>query len=311
MRLGSAIGALAGALLLVAGEQAALARDPAAAEALFRAGRAAIARGDWASACDQFAESQRLDPAPGTLINLGDCKVHLGLLASGWASYHEAADNLAGDARLDMVKRKMSAVEPRLSRLTIVLAPGAPAGATVARDGEPLGPASLGVALPIDPGTHAVAVTAPGRAPRETTVEIGEREAKSVRVMAGEALPELRSQVPPSPAPGPSSALLGTGAAIGVLGVAGLVVGAATGVMTLQRKSVVQAQCPDQACSPQGLQAAADGRTLSVVSTATFVAGAAALGAGVAMMVLGSRSGPVVAPTLGQGSAGLLVIGTF
>jgi hypothetical protein len=47
------------------------------------------------------------------------------------------------------------------------------------------------------------------------------------------------------------------------------------------------------------------------VSTATFVAGAAALGAGVAMMVVGARHRAVVAPALGPGSAGILFTGTF
>ena len=44
-------------------------RDPAAAEALFRAARSAVERGDYRSACPKFEESHRLDPAVGTLFN--------------------------------------------------------------------------------------------------------------------------------------------------------------------------------------------------------------------------------------------------
>src|SRR5687768_5789067 len=68
---------------------AAWARDPAAAEALYRAGRDAAKKGDWEKACAQFAESQRLDPAPGTLLNLADCEERRGLIASAWTHYTE------------------------------------------------------------------------------------------------------------------------------------------------------------------------------------------------------------------------------
>ena len=61
-----------------------------AAEALFSAGRADVERGDYASACPKFADSQRLDPAPGTLINLADCEEHVGQLARAWQHWREA-----------------------------------------------------------------------------------------------------------------------------------------------------------------------------------------------------------------------------
>jgi len=43
-------------------------RDPPAAEALFLKGRAAMEAGNLAEACASFAESYRLDAAPGTLL---------------------------------------------------------------------------------------------------------------------------------------------------------------------------------------------------------------------------------------------------
>jgi hypothetical protein len=56
--------------------------DSAAAEALFREGRDAAKHGDLETACADFAESQRLDPAPGTLLNLAECEEKLGRVAS-------------------------------------------------------------------------------------------------------------------------------------------------------------------------------------------------------------------------------------
>jgi hypothetical protein len=56
-------------------------RDPVAAEALFRAGRDALKRGAWAAACSKLAESQTLDPAAGTALNLAVCQEKLGNVA--------------------------------------------------------------------------------------------------------------------------------------------------------------------------------------------------------------------------------------
>src|SRR5579871_2746595 len=76
-------------------------RDPTAAESLFRSARAAVDRGDYATACPQFAESQRLDPAPGTLMNLADCEEHLGRVASAWEHFVQAREQLkTGDDRI-------------------------------------------------------------------------------------------------------------------------------------------------------------------------------------------------------------------
>src|SRR5687768_16841895 len=83
------------------------ARDPAAAEALYRAGRDSAKKGDWDKACSQFAESQRLDPAPGTLLNLADCEERRGLIASAWSHYTEASTQFKpGDTRTKFSKER-------------------------------------------------------------------------------------------------------------------------------------------------------------------------------------------------------------
>jgi hypothetical protein len=292
--------------------------DSVSAEAMFQAGREAAVRGDYREACAKFAESQRLDPAPGTLINLGDCKEHLGLFASAWGYYREAADRLAGDKRAEGLKARVAAIEPRLSRLTLTLAPGAPGEARILRDDAAVGAASLGVAMPIDPGEHVVVVTAPGREPRRYVVTIGEAESPALALEAGAASREITPPPPPPslppPPPSPGSGRT-VGFVIGSLGVASLAAAGVTGVMTIQRKGTVKAECPAQVCrSSVGIDAAAQGTTLSLVSTVTFATGLVGLGVG-AYLVLsgGSKSSPAVAltTTITPDTTGLQLVGSF
>ena len=167
-------------------------RDAASADTLFQQGRDAMKRGDYAAACPKFVESQHLDPAPGTLINLADCEERQGKLASAYAHLREALDTLPrGDERLALVRTKLAWLEKRTPRLTVQVASGAPTGTLVKRGEVELSGASLGTALPVDPGTVTVVVTAPGRRPRTFEVTIGAGQSKTLSVEPGEVDPTV------------------------------------------------------------------------------------------------------------------------
>src|SRR5271163_2218463 len=108
------------------------ASDPAAADALFQKGREAAEKGDWASACPKFSESQRLDPAPGTLLNLADCEEHLGQVASAHEHYKTALETMSSsDDRIPFAKQHIAALERKVPHLTLNATADLPSGAKV------------------------------------------------------------------------------------------------------------------------------------------------------------------------------------
>jgi hypothetical protein len=178
-------------------------RDAVSAEALFLEGRKAADAGDYSAACPKFAESYRLDPAPGTLLNTADCEERLGHIATAWLNFRKAVELLPpNDSRVPIASRKASSLEKRLPRLTIRLARDVPPGTGVKRDGVEIGPGSLGVALPIDPGKHIVLVTAPGYGEQRYEIELAERQS---RELVGQPAREKGYvEVASSPKPAPS-----------------------------------------------------------------------------------------------------------
>lgn len=184
----------------------------AVAEALYRQARDLMAAGKFDEACPKFAESQRLDPATGTLLNLAACHEKQGKLATAWLEYSDAQMAARRDAREDRVeyaRARAQELEPRLSRLTMALAPGADDPALdIELDGASIGRAVIGAATPVDPGRHTVRVSAPGKKSWSANVEIAAAEQQSLLIPPLEIAPAEvaapANAATPSAAPPPS-----------------------------------------------------------------------------------------------------------
>ncbi|APR77729.1 Hypothetical protein A7982_03076 [Minicystis rosea] len=205
---------LAGGILLVGSlvavdASAGPAEDRAAADTLFREGRALVKQGKYADGCPKLAASQKLDPAIGTLLALGDCYELAGQTASAWATFNDAGAmaRKAGDQRRgDEAARRAGLLEPKLSKLVIEIAPDARAeGLEVRRNGKTIDTALLGAAIPIDPGEQTIEATAPNRKPWVTKVQVEAKPgAVTVRVPALAVAPaEVAKQDPPKGSPPP------------------------------------------------------------------------------------------------------------
>lgn len=176
-------GTLALAVVLFAGVAQAQPADVAKADALFKEGRALMKSGNYETACPKLEESYRLDPAAGTGINLGDCFEKQGKVASALLAYQAARALLKpGDPRVGPVDKEIAALDMRAPRLTIKLAPGAPEGTTVKRDGREVVPATPTV---VNPGKHVVVVSAPGLADARYAVRVVDAESRVLTLDVG------------------------------------------------------------------------------------------------------------------------------
>ena len=146
----------------------AAAQDTTRADETFHAGRELMKDGKLAEACPKFEESQRADPASGTLLALAYCQELSGLLASAQANYRAAADLAAKEGQNERQKAASERVEllsKRVSTLTILVPASLSqqAGFRLKRDGIDLDRASYNIAVPLNGGTHVIEASAPGR----------------------------------------------------------------------------------------------------------------------------------------------------
>ena len=221
------------------------AADKAAAETLFVDARKLLAAGKYTEACKGFAESQRLDPGVGTLLNLGRCYEKMGRTASAWSTYREAAAAARAanqGAREKNARLAAEALESKLPKLTIVVA-GAETSPRleVRRDGAVVPASMWGMSVAIDPGDHLFEASAPGYKPWRSRVVAEAGKAVTVSVPALEpdanatraastpakSIPaesaSVRKQRAPEPPPSTPSGLGGQRVAALVVGGAGLV----------------------------------------------------------------------------------------
>ncbi len=271
--------------------------DVALAEALYREGRSLMDAKRYDEACQKFAESQRLDPATGTLLNLASCNEARGKTATAWVQFNEALLSARRDQRDDRVRfatERIAVLEPKLSRLEIVVPSEAKLeGLDVRIDGTQIGPAVYGVASPIDPGKHTVSATAPGYRSWSVDVELGANaDSKTVTVPALQALPKSErgpdagqpGSAPGGPDGGPDRLVTErpVPTSVYVLGAttAALAIGAVvTGSFYLDRKATYnELNQPESGASDQAREDARD--TARLWGTANVVlAGAALVGA--------------------------------
>jgi hypothetical protein len=179
--------------------------DKAAAEVLFDEAKKLMAAKRYSEACPKFADSERLDPGVGTLLNLGLCYKQLGQTASAWSAYREAASLARSEGQNDreeLARQEATALEPQLTKLVIEVPPEVAriAGLTIKRDGGDVPSGLWGVPAPVDPGTRSIDVTAPNKKPLHL-----EANARGAGATSKVVIPVLEDGPPPVAAAAPAN----------------------------------------------------------------------------------------------------------
>jgi hypothetical protein len=169
----------------------------------------------------------------------------------------------------------------------------------VERDGKKVSEATWGTATPVDPGSHEVTASAPGKKPWSTTVEV---EGKGSEVTV--EIPELEDapieeddggdggdgddgETGSEEAEADGTGQMIAGVAIGVVGLGGVALGAAFTAIGQSKYSESQDFCDpadDSLCSQEGVDLRDEAQTAQAISITGFVVGGAALITGIVLL---------------------------
>jgi hypothetical protein len=323
-------------VLLASGVARAQGSSDSAAVALFDEGRKLMAQGKFAEACPKLAESERLAPNGGTLLNLAECYEKNGQTASAWVALKDVAARANAAGKADVEKRALAraaALEPNLARLTVVVpAASDVSGLEVRRDGVTVGHAEFGVAIPVDPGAHTVEATAPQKKKWSAQVTVAAKDPNARVTLALEDNPDAAPPTPAAPVPAPTAAPAPTappaaeqppsssgstqrtvGLVVGGVGVVGVALGSVFGLSAKSKNDDALQNCRTSTlCNPTGVSDTNDAKSAATISTIAFAAGGVALATGLILFFTApsSSSAPAagvvhVVPAVGRSSGGV------
>lgn len=289
------VAAVAAASVLFASTSA-LADDVARAEQLFREGKRLYGAGQLDAACAALAESDRLDPAVGTLGLLAACDERRGKLVAALRAYREVARRAAAtkDDRAAFARERAEALDRRVPKLTVDVADPA---SEVRVDGAVLEPDAFGRPIPRDAGAVAIEATHRDGTTFSHRASLAEGASLVIAIPAPGRVEPAPSEAAGSPAP-PWAAIGAAG-----VGVAGLAVMtgfglSASGLDDDSRELAGECEAGSASACTQGEAARDDAGTHAGVATVGFVIGAAGLATGVLLWILhddGAEPPPIAA----------------
>lgn len=215
----------------------------AGARAAATQGNEAFGQKRWAEALDLFTRAESLMHAPTHVLMIGRSHAALGHLVRAYEAFaalsHETlapnAANAFKEAQAAAAK-ELKALEPRIPTLTVKVGDPAAKNVVITMDGEPWPAALVGIARPVDPGTHVLKARADGLVSGEKSIKLDEGAKASIVLemkpapddgkgaIAPPAPPPPRTDVP---APPPPSKGMRVGGFVTLgLGIAGMGLGA-------------------------------------------------------------------------------------
>jgi hypothetical protein len=275
------------------------------AQELFNVALALFEKGSYEGALKAFEDVNKKFPSVGALYKIGECNEKLGKPVAAWAAFKAAADTAhtkADTQREQAAREKASSLEPKLPKLVVTHSVD---GLEVRINGEVVKPERWNKPLLQGPGQKDLVVSAPGYATSTTRVNVSD-DGRSGDI----AVPALEK------APDPGKGQKTIGLIVGGVGVAGLAVGAITGLMASSAKDERDKLLSSNGCSkPSGSESQvcpstlaqnvqneindkqSSAQTLSTVSTIGFIAGGALVVGGAVLFftapkAAGKEAGP-------------------
>lgn len=161
-------------------------RNASVSRRLFSEGVEAARERKWEEALEKFQRSYEIAPRTMTLINLAGAQVNTGRLVAASESYRrflrETSD--ATQAKLRAAAAKMlQSLEERIAYAQIRVT-GLAQGDVIKLDTDEFSRASLGEAVPMDPGPHTLIVERNGHGVAQRRFTIGEGQTQEINVSA-------------------------------------------------------------------------------------------------------------------------------
>ena len=270
------------------------ASDAAIAQSLFDEGRKLMNEKKFPEACPRLERSYKLDPAPGTLLNLAVCHEMIGKTATAWNEFRDTvtiAKRENRSDRLTFAQQHLKGLDGKISTLTVT-DQARENGLEWRLDGVKVGVESFGIALPIDPGTHTIEASAPGRQPWKTSLDVakdGETKTLEIPALAVVVVPKEQPKpiVVVEKSRGPSPWIWVT-IGVAVAGWGAFALGGAEATSNWNdRKASCNIGGDPNACTQKGLDADSAARTWALVADIGLGVGAAATIATIVIAAVG------------------------
>jgi hypothetical protein len=301
------------------------AADLESARELYREGKELRQKGDLHGALERFKAAHGYGQTPVTGLELGKTHLQLGelvearevLLSIGRIKVAADETEKSATARTEAAELAEQ-IRRRIPTLIVKVSGVKPdVAAQVVVDGANTPVVSFSSMRKVNPGEHTIVVQAGGREEKRS-VTLAEAETKEISVGITDASPKViapdastvldKPREPTEKRPIHVVTWIGLG-----VGVAGLALGAVTGVMALGKAGDVTDACRGTSCPPSARSDVEDGRTAANISTIAFAVGAAGIAtAAVGFFVLSpSRSARAAGVRLAINPAWAGIHGSF
>jgi len=298
---------------------ASLGSDPAQAERLFFEAKQLRDEGKIQAACQTLQRSLALNPALGTLLNLGRCHRELGKIVSAHDYYRraEVLATLTGDTvRGEVAHDEAARLTALRATLWLQIANTPPHEIEVRIDDVPQPLEVWSHPMFVDAGEHVVSIRAPEHDPFRDRVRIQDGDRAVLVVPDLQRLPSsaLATAAPPprpsslvspelvalhqsSPHDSRGEIMRVAAIGLGTAGIASLAIGLVFGQLAKNANDDSKPLC-DETCTTEGVVLRDRAFAHATRSTVLSIAGGVALASGVSLWLLGPSSEARASPRM-------------